>query len=77
MKMGLGNDVKNSRAFRARASIVLREALRIPSRIVNQQLGHGIKDRKECDSNCGSCLLERRKMMQEWSDYIERIMTTG
>jgi hypothetical protein len=70
----MGNDVTNPRAFRARAKLLLQEVLHIPSQIINQQLGHAIKDRKECDSNCGSCLLERRKMMQLWSDYVERLM---
>ncbi len=76
MRMDIGKEVTKPRAFRASARVLLQEALHIPSRIVNQQLGHGIADRKECDSNCGSCLLERRKMMKTWSEYIEQIMAS-
>lgn len=72
--MGLSSEVSSTDAFRSTAKSVLRDVLRISPQIVNQQLDHAFKHRKECDFNCGSCLLERRKMMQIWSDYVQPIM---
>lgn len=72
--MGLTSEVSSTDAFRSTAKSVLRDVLRVSPQIVNQQLDHAVKHRKECDYNCGVCLLERRKMMQTWSDYIGPIM---
>ncbi|MFZ0745287.1 MAG: hypothetical protein WAM85_12830 [Terracidiphilus sp.] len=73
-RMGMGSDFTNPPAFRARARILLMETLHIPPQVVNQQLTHRIGYRKECDFNCGTCLRERRQMMQVWSDYLERLV---
>jgi len=67
-------DVTNSDAIRARAKILLQDVLQFPPQIVDQQLGHALGARPECEFNCASCLLERRKMMQIWSDYVECLM---
>ncbi len=75
--MGLEREITGSNVFRTSARALLCEELHIPPQIVNQQLGHAIRDRKECDINCSSCLLKRRQMMQKWSDYIERFMFPG
>lgn len=75
--MGLSSEASSADAFRSTAKSLLRDVLRISPQIVNQQLDHAFKHRKECDPNCGSCLLERRKMMQLWSNYIEPIMFPG
>ncbi len=44
--METGRDIASSDAFRARAKNLLLEDLHIPPQIVNQQLGHAMKDRR-------------------------------
>lgn len=62
--------------FRATASTILHEN-RFPSDIVEIQLSHAERNSTKASYNFAKYLPERHKMMQWWSDYIERALKTG
>lgn len=72
--LGLESRLRSSDALRNGAKVLLLDSLSIPPEIVNQQLGHALEDRKECGVDCVSCLKERRRMMQSWSDYLSNLV---
>jgi len=81
-KMGLTRDATSSDAFRARARALLQDVLDIPPEIVDQQIGHAVEGSMQCGEywllEGRECwLLERREMMQKWSDWIERVTALG
>lgn len=73
-KIGLARDATSSDAFRASARTLLRDVFDIPPEIVDRQIGHSVGASMRW---AGWWLLERREMMQMWSDWIERITILG
>jgi integrase len=73
-KMGLARDATSSDAFRASARALLRDVFDIPPEIVDRQIGHAVEGAMR---RAGWWLLERREMMQMWSDWIERVTILG
>lgn len=62
--------------FRATASTILHEN-RFPSDIIEIQLSHAERNQVKASYNFAKYLPERHKMMQWWSDYIERALKSG
>ena len=73
----MGIDTKKeqtSHGFRAVARTLLHEVLKYPPDIIEHQLGHKVPDRLGTAYNRTKFLEERRKMMQEWADYIDNLI---
>lgn len=59
--------------FRAMARTLLEEELKFRPEIIEQQLAHGVKDPLGRAYNRTKHLEERRQMMQQWCDYLDRV----
>ncbi len=62
--------------FRAVASTILNET-GFRSDVIERQLAHGERDDVRAAYNRAEYLPERKKMMQQWSDYIDSVESTG
>lgn len=74
----MGFDTKNeitSHGFRAMARTILHERLRYQPDVVELQLGHTVPDRLGEGYNRAKFLQERKRMMQDWADYLEDLMS--
>lgn len=70
-RMGYGNNTVTAHGFRATARTILDEVLGFRPDIIEHQLAHAVKDPNGRAYNRTSFLDERRKMMQQWSDYLD------
>jgi integrase len=70
-RMGYTSDEMTGHGFRAMARTILDEILGIRVDFIEHQLAHAVKDPNGRAYNRTSHLAERRKMMQEWSDYLD------
>lgn len=61
--------------FRATARTLLAEKLKVPDAVIEAQLAHSVKDSLGRAYNRTEFLDERRKMMQRWADYLDRLRT--
>jgi integrase len=59
--------------FRATARTILDEVLGFRPDIIEQQLGHTVKDPLGRAYNRTKHLKERHKMMQAWGDYLDEL----
>jgi integrase len=59
--------------FRATARTLLEETLGFRYDIIEQQLGHAVRDPNGRAYNRTMFLNERRKMMQGWADYLDKL----
>ena len=59
--------------FRAMARTILDEVLGFRSRLFEHQLAHAVRDPNGRAYNRTAHLPERRKMMQEWADYLDKL----
>lgn len=57
--------------FRALAMSTIKERLGYRHEVVDRQLAHAPKDKVASAYDRAQFLLERRKMMQDWADYID------
>ncbi|BDD86083.1 tyrosine-type recombinase/integrase [Desulfofustis limnaeus] len=72
----LGYDTKTEmtgHGFRAMARTILDEVLHIRPEIIEHQLAHAVRDPLGRAYNRTTHLLERRKMMQSWADYLDEL----
>jgi integrase len=63
--------------FRALASTVLNEQRKYHPDIIERQLAHADRNEVRAVYNRAEYLLERRKMMQEWADFLDAVTTEG
>ena len=61
--------------FRAMARTILDEVLGFRPDFIEHQLAHAVRDPNGRAYNRTAFLPERRRMMQEWADYLERLRT--
>ena len=54
------------------ASTLLHE-LGFPHEVIERQLAHGERNKVSAADNFAEYLPERRKMMQQWADYLDRL----
>ena len=72
-RMGIGKDEMSGHGFRAMARTILDEVLGVRPDYIEHQLAHAVRDPNGRAYNRTAHLPERRKMMQEWADYLDRI----
>jgi len=71
-RMGFTKEEMSGHGFRAMASTVLHEK-GWPSDIIERQLAHAERNSIKAAYNHAQHLPERRKMMQAWADYLEKL----
>jgi integrase len=72
-RMGIAKDVMTGHGFRAMARTILDEVLNVPPHLIEHQLAHAVKDANGRAYNRTSHLPERKKMMQQWADYLDKL----
>lgn len=70
-RMGIGKDEMSGHGFRAMARTILDEVLGFRPDFIEHQLAHAVRDPNGRAYNRTSYLVERRKMMQAWADYLD------
>jgi len=72
-RMGYSTDQMTGHGFRSMASTRLNESQKWHRDAIERQLAHGEKDKVRASYNYAEHLVERRKMMQWWSDYLDEL----
>ena len=72
-RMEIGKEEMSGHGFRAMARTILDEVLGIRPDIIEHQLAHQVRDPLGRAYNRTAHLPERRKMMQEWADYLDSL----
>jgi integrase len=75
--MGYDNDTMTPHGFRAMARTLLDEVLGYRIEWIEQQLAHAVKDVHGRAYNRTKHLEPRRKMMQDWADYLDQLKNTA
>lgn len=70
-RMGYEKDEMSGHGFRAMARTILDEVLQIRPDFIEHQLAHAVRDPNGRAYNRTAHLNERRKMMQQWADYLD------
>ncbi len=70
-RMGYDKDEMSGHGFRAMARTLLDEVLKIRPDFIEHQLAHAVRDPNGRAYNRTAHLNERRKMMQQWADYLD------
>lgn len=71
--MGISKEEMSGHGFRAMARTMLDEILGFRPEVIEHQLAHQVRDPNGRAYNRTAHLPERRKMMQEWADYLDRL----
>lgn len=69
--LGYDNDTMTPHGFRAMARTLLDEILGYRIDWIEHQLAHAVKDPNGRAYNRTAHLSDRKKMMQDWADYLE------
>mgnify|MGYP001612057242 CR=1 FL=1 len=72
-RMGIGKDEMSGHGFRAMARTILDEVLGVRPDFIEHQLAHAVRDPNGRAYNRTAHLPERRRMMQEWADYLDKL----
>lgn len=72
-RMGFDKDEMSGHGFRAMARTILDETLHFRPDYIEHQLAHAVRDPNGRAYNRTAHLLERRKMMQAWADYLDAL----
>jgi integrase len=75
-RMGIAKDEMSGHGFRAMARTIMDEVLGIRPDLIEHQLAHAVRDPNGRAYNRTAHLPERRKMMQQWADYLSKL-TSG
>ncbi len=70
-RMGYEKDEMTGHGFRAMARTILDEVLHVRPDFIEHQLAHAVRDPNGRAYNRTAHLEERKKMMQQWSDYLD------
>lgn len=73
--MGYSKDIHTAHGFRAMARTILDEVLNERVDHIEHQLAHTVKDPNGRAYNRTAHLPARRKMMQSWADYLDKLRT--
>ncbi|HUN54724.1 MAG TPA: integrase arm-type DNA-binding domain-containing protein [Smithella sp.] len=71
--MGYPKEEMSGHGFRAMARTILDEVLQVRPDFIEHQLAHAVRDPNGRAYNRTSHLEERRKMMQQWADYLDEL----
>ena len=72
-RMGISKDEMSGHGFRAMARTILDEVLGFRPDYIEHQLAHAVRDPNGRAYNRTAHLPERKKMMQEWADYLDKL----
>jgi len=72
-RMEIGKDEMSGHGFRAVARTILDEVLGVRPDYIEHQLAHTVRDPNGRAYNRTAHLPERRKMMQQWADYLDKL----
>ena len=72
-RMGFEKDEMTGHGFRAMARTILDEVVQIRPDFIEHQLAHAVRDPNGRAYNRTAHLTERKKMMQQWADYLDRL----
>ncbi len=70
-RLGINKEEATGHGFRATARTLLDEILGIPPHLIEHQLAHAVRDPNGRAYNRTAHLPERKKMMQDWANYLE------
>jgi integrase len=76
-RMGIGKEEMTTHGFRAAARTILDEVLGVRPDLIEHQLAHAVRDPNGRAYNRTAHLPERRKMMQQWADYLDKLKAGG
>jgi integrase len=71
--MGISKQEMTGHGFRAIARTLLDEVLGFRPDFIEHQLAHAVRDPNGRAYNRTAHLPERREMMQEWADYLDKL----
>jgi integrase len=71
--MGIDKDEMTGHGFRAVARTLLDEVLGVRPDYIEHQLAHAVRDPNGRAYNRTAHLPERKKMMQQWADYLDKL----
>ena len=74
-RMGYKKDEMTGHGFRAMARTLLDEVLQFRPDFIEHQLAHAVRDPLGRAYNRTTHIGERKKMMQEWGEYLNRLKT--
>lgn len=74
-RLGYDNEIMTAHGFRSMASTLLNEQ-QWHKDAIERQLAHGERDKVRGSYNFAEHLPERRRMMQEWADYLDGLKAT-
>ena len=74
-RMGFAKDEMSGHGFRAMARTILDEVLHVRPDFIEHQLAHAVRDPNGRSYNRTAHLTERRAMMQQWADYLDKLKT--
>jgi integrase len=74
-RMGFPKDEMTGHGFRAMARTLLAERLGVDEAVIEAQLAHAVKDALGRAYNRTEFLAQRRKMLQMWADYLDKLRT--
>ena len=72
-RSGIPADEMTGHGFRAMARTILDEVLGVRPDFIEHQLAHSVRDPNGRAYNRTAHLTERKKMMQAWADYLDKI----
>lgn len=72
-RLGISKDEMTGHGFRAMARTILDEVLGFRPDYIEHQLAHAVRDPNGRAYNRTAHLGERRRMMQEWADYLDQL----
>lgn len=72
-RLGIAKDEMSGHGFRAMARTILDEVLGFRPDLIEHQLAHAVRDPNGRAYNRTAHLPERRKMMQAWADYLDKL----
>jgi integrase len=73
--MGYPKEEMSGHGFRAMARTILDEVLQVRPDFIEHQLAHAVRDPNGRAYNRTAHLAERKKMMQQWADYLDGLKT--
>ncbi len=74
-RMGYEKNEMSGHGFRAMARTILDEVLEVRPDFIEHQLAHAVRDPNGRAYNRTAHLAERRKMMQQWADFLDELRT--
>jgi integrase len=76
-RMGIPKDEMSGHGFRAVARTILDEVLGVRPDLIEHQLAHAVRDPNGRAYNRTAHLPERKKMMQQWADYLDKLKASA